>query len=90
MAILAMMGIIGAATLVAYGVRKLVVCPPATDNAQTVERIITLPDNTTIVLPDDFSLKKFMCIADNTLCFPNDNTSLYRRQRRGGIELWRI
>ena len=51
---------------------------------------VTMPDNTTLQLPERFSLKEFLCIADNTFCFPNDNTSLYRRQRRGDIELWRI
>jgi hypothetical protein len=51
---------------------------------------LTLPDNTVVPLPEQFSLKEFLCLSDNTFCFPDDNTSLYRSQQRGGIELWRI
>jgi len=51
---------------------------------------VMMPDNTLVELPEQFSLKEFLCIADNTFCFPNDNTSLFRSQRRGDIELWRI
>jgi len=89
-AVLAMMAIIWGATLMAYGVRRLVVPPsPAADNVQKGYHV-TMPDNTVLKLPEKFSLKEFLCIADNSFCFPNDNTSLYRRQRRGDIELWRI
>jgi len=85
-----MMGLIWGATLVAYGVRRLAApTPSSADNVQKVYHITTR-DNTVIELPEQFSLKDFLCIADNTFCFPNDNTSLFRLQRRGDVWFWRI
>jgi hypothetical protein len=88
-----MMGIIWAATLVGYGVHRLATHHPAGGVTRPeAGRVITLPDNTTFVLPDGFNMKKFLCEKDNTFCFDNNATSEFRRKRQGDgyFYLWRI
>jgi len=51
---------------------------------------MTLPDNTVIQLPEQFSWRNFLCVFDNTFCFDDTRTPELRIQERGNIYLWRI